>query len=140
MDLLIWSVYRIFHVHPSQKCLHVISILSLKLLMFSSGCLPSLSGSRTRARNAYISFQFSLSNCSFSAPAAFPPFPGPSSGAPKIRRPHVMLRFRVPEIIALGAVSYKEGWRPGRRLIRILSSLVASSDTTKFGGLGGVSY
>ena len=41
---------------PSQKCLHFLSILSLKLLIFSSGCLPSLSGSRTRARNAYMSF------------------------------------------------------------------------------------
>ena len=40
---------------PSQKCLHVLSIFSLKVLIFSSGCLPSLSGSRTRARNAYIS-------------------------------------------------------------------------------------
>ena len=34
----------------------------------------------------------------------------------------------------------KEKGKPGRRLIRILSSLVASSDTTKFVGLGGVSY
>ena len=32
---------------PSQKCSHFLSILSLKLLIFSSGCLPSLSGSRT---------------------------------------------------------------------------------------------
>ena len=45
---------------PSQKCSHFLLILSLKLLIFSSGCLPSLSGSRTRARNAYMSFQFSL--------------------------------------------------------------------------------
>ena len=29
---------------------------SLKLFIFSSGCLPSLSGSRTRTRNAYISY------------------------------------------------------------------------------------
>ena len=61
---------------PSQKCLHFQLTFSLKLLIFSSGSLPSLSGSRTRARNANMSFQFSLQNCSFSAPAAFPPFPG----------------------------------------------------------------
>ena len=40
---------------PSQKCLHFQLTFSLKVLIFSSGCLPSLSGSRTRARNAYIS-------------------------------------------------------------------------------------
>ena len=51
-------------------------MLSSKLLIFSSGCLFSVSGSRTRARNTYNSFELSLSNCSFSAPAAFPPFPG----------------------------------------------------------------
>ena len=32
---------------PSQKCLHFLSILFLNLLMLSSGCLLSLSGSRT---------------------------------------------------------------------------------------------
>ena len=45
---------------PSQKCSHFLSILSSKLFMFSSGCLPALSGSRTRARNAHISNSFSL--------------------------------------------------------------------------------
>ena len=32
---------------PSQKCSHFLSILSLNLFILSSGCLPSLSGSRT---------------------------------------------------------------------------------------------
>ena len=41
---------------PSQKCSHFLLMFSVKVLIFSSGCLPSLSGSRTRARNAYISF------------------------------------------------------------------------------------
>ena len=40
---------------PSQKCLPFLLFLFLKVFIFSSGCLPSLSGSRTRARNAYIS-------------------------------------------------------------------------------------
>ena len=41
---------------PSQKCLHFQLTFSLKVLIFSSGCLPALSGSRTRARNAYMSY------------------------------------------------------------------------------------
>ena len=45
---------------PSQTCLHFQLTFSLKWFIFSSGCLPSLSGSRTQPRNAYISFHFSL--------------------------------------------------------------------------------
>ena len=60
---------------PSQKCLHLLLTFSLKQLIFSSGCIFSLSGSRTRARNASMFFQISLQKCSFSAPAAVPPLP-----------------------------------------------------------------
>ena len=42
---------------PRQKCLQFLLTFFSKLFIFSSGCLPSLSGSRTRARNANISFR-----------------------------------------------------------------------------------
>ena len=53
---------------PSQKCSHFLSILSFKLLIFSSGCLPSLSGplfrsTENQAAPRYAAMSGSSNNC-----------------------------------------------------------------------------
>ena len=108
---------------PSQKCLHFLSILSLKLVMFRSGCLPSLSGplfrsTENQAAPRYAAISGSGNKC---------------FGRRLIQRRLAAWAASHTNSKQFGGfVGYNEVWWPGGRLI--LRSLVA------WGGPGGVSY